>query len=86
MKIIIFIITLLFSFNAMAQTATEIMLNGTTHYEEVMGDITLYTQSYYHKSGDKAGQRLFYKCLMNRKQKPYLWCWEFEDRGIIDPQ
>ena len=87
MKIIITLLLALFiSGQAYAQSATKIMELGETIHEEVMDGITLYTKLYYHAFGDKKGQTLFYKCLMNRQNKPYLWCWEYEDRGIIDPQ
>ena len=87
MKILIgFLLALFISGQAYAQSATEIMLNGATHHKEVKDGITIYTQSYYHESGDKVGQILFYKCLMNTDQKPYLYCWEYEDQGIIDSE
>ncbi len=78
MKIlIILLLTLFISSQAYAQTATEIILNGKTLHEKAFEGGTLLTKAY---------QQVIYKCFMNRKQKPYLWCTEFDDRGIIEIQ
>jgi len=78
MKIlIILLLTLFISSQAYAQTATEIILNGKTLHEKAFEGGTLLTKAY---------QRVIYKCFMNRKQKPYLWCTEFDDNGIIEIQ
>ena len=38
----------------------------------------------YHQKGDRKDQIVFYKCFMNRKQKPYMCYTEFDDRGITE--
>ena len=76
MKILVtLLISLFISSQAYSQSATEIILHGKTLHEKAFEGGTLLTKAY---------QQVIYKCFMNRKQKPYLWCAEFDDRGIIE--
>jgi len=78
MKIFItLLITLFIASQAYTQSATEIILQGKTLHEKAFEGGTLLTKAY---------QQVIYKCFMNRKQKPYLWCTEFDDRGIVEIQ
>mgnify|MGYP001438407616 CR=1 FL=1 len=73
--ILIILISLSISNQAYSQSATEIILHGKTLHEKAFEGGTLLTKAY---------QQVIYKCFMNRKQKPYMWCTEFDDRGIIE--
>ncbi|PPR14949.1 MAG: hypothetical protein CFH33_01721 [Alphaproteobacteria bacterium MarineAlpha9_Bin3] len=78
MKIFItLLITLFIVSQAYTQSATEIIIQGKTLHEKAFEGGTLLTKAY---------QQVIYKCFMNRKQKPYLWCTEFDDRGIVEIQ
>ena len=78
MKILVtLLISLFISSQAYSQSATEIILHGKTLHEKAFEGGTLLTKAY---------QQVIYKCFMNRKQKPYLWCTKFDDRGIIEIQ
>ena len=71
------LITFFISSQVYAKTATKIILNGKTLHEKAFEGGTLLTKAY---------KQVIYKCFMNRKQTPYLWCKEFDDRGIIEIQ
>ena len=78
MKIFItLLITLFIVSQAYTQSSTEIIIQGKTLHEKAFEGGTLLTKAY---------QQVIYKCFMNRKQKPYLWCTEFDDRGIVEIQ
>ena len=75
--LITILLTFFISSQIYAQTGTEIILHGKTLHEKAFEGGTLLTKAY---------KQVIYKCFMNRKQTPYLWCTEFDDRGIIEIQ